>query len=374
MTLRIQVDARLLGAGGIGRYLRELTSRWLARADVEALRFFGLPSELEPFLAEHDARGVAEIVPWADRPYSPAAQLRWPALSRAPPWTPDVTFLPHYDVPLLRHPEPSVVTVHDLIHFQVPEGFPAWKRALGLALLRGALERARAVVTVSETSRHAICRLIPAVAGKVHVVPNGVGAAFRPPTPGEAAHARGAWGLEGPFMLCVGPDKPHKNLAHAVRVLGQLPAAEGWRLVLVGPTDADCERLVARVGAAELRARVVPLAHVTDEQLRSLYATAEAVLVPSLLEGFGLPVVEARACGGTVFAGDVPWARELRASGVTLVRGWSPAVWAGEVRRSKGDSGSLSPGVWRWETAAERTLQVLQSAGDVGENHGGAYH
>jgi glycosyltransferase involved in cell wall biosynthesis len=334
---------------------------------VEALRFFGHRSELEAFLAEYDARGVAEIVPWTYGSYSPVAQVHWPALPRRAP-RPDVTFLPHYDVPLLRHPEPSVVSVHDLIHFQVPEGFPVWKRALGLALLRGALERARAVVTVSETSRHAICEVMPAVAGKVHVVPNGVGRAFRAPTHEEAARARGVCGLEGPFMLCVGPDKTHKNLAHAVRVLGHLPAAEGWKLLLVGPTDADCERLVARVGAPELRAAVVSLGRVTDERLRSLYATADAVLVPSVLEGFGLPVLEARACGGKVLAADLPWARELRASGVTLIRGWSPAAWAGEVRSPKGDPGSLPAGMWRWEMAAERTLQVLQRARDVCEN------
>src|SRR5690606_17497405 len=148
-VLHIHVDARLLRAGGSGRYVRELTSRWLLRPDVRRMCFFGRREELEPFLAEHDERGVARIVSWRDRPYSPAAQVRWPRLVRACPERPAVTFFPHYDVPLVDHPTPSVVAVHDLIHFEVPRGFPVWKRLLGRVLLRGALERATAVVTVS---------------------------------------------------------------------------------------------------------------------------------------------------------------------------------------------------------------------------------
>ena len=361
-TVRIQVDARLLRSGGIGRYIREITGRWLARDDVARIRFFGRSSELEPFLADRDRRGIAEVEPWMDGPYSPAAQLRWPLVKRGLSWPADITFLPHYDVPLLRHPRPSLVTVHDLIHFQLPRGFPAWKRALGMALLRRALEEATNVVTVSETSRIAICRLMPAAAGKVHVVRNGVGDEFRPLSREERTASGTEWGRLRPFILCVGPDKPHKNLAQAVRTLARLPDSEGWRLVLVGPSEVDRERLLADVGHPDLRSRVVVTGAVSDRDLRSLYGLATAVLVPSLLEGFGLTVLEARACGGRVLVGDLPWTRELEQPGVELMRSWSPPTWATEIREATCGVPGFDRDAWGWDVAAEGTFEVLRDA------------
>ena len=365
MSIRIQVDARLVAAGGIGRYIREITGRWLSRADVEGVRFLGRPDELEPFLAEHDPRGVTEIEPWGDGPYSPIGQLRWPFLARRGSWAPDVTFFPHYDVPLIGLPTPSLVTVHDLIHFQHPEGFPAWKRVLGEVLMRRALEGATAVVTVSEASRHAICSWMPAVDKKISVVRNGVGAEFRPLSAEERLAERTRWGGLEPFVMCVGPHKPHKNLAHAVEVLRHLPADEGWRLVLVGPSEEDRDHLVA--GDATLGDRIVLTGRVSDEDLRSLYGLAGTVLVPSRLEGFGLPVVEARACGARVLVSDLPWTRELARESVTLMPGWNARDWADEIRTRGGTEPKPTRAAWDWEVAAKRTFEALWSAAEVGE-------
>lgn len=365
--LRIQVDARLLRGGGIGRYIREVTGRWLSRPDVGALRYFGRPGELEPFLAEWDARGIAEVVVWADRPYSPMGQMRWPLLAHRLSWPADVTFLPHYDVPLLRPPTPSVVTIHDLIHFERPYGFPAWKRALGMTLMRRAMEGATAIVTVSDASRRAIAELSPSLARKVHVVRNGVGEEFRPLTSTEAAAASREWGHLQPFVLCVGPNKPHKNLAQAMDVLARLPAEEEWRLVLVGPSRGDVDRLVARSGIPEVGSRVVVTGPVTDGDLRSLYGLAAAVLVPSRQEGFGLPVLEASACGARVIVRDLPWARELPRPGVTLMSSWSPRAWAKEVQTPLPDGRAIARDRWTWDVAAERTFDLLTCAAEVGE-------
>jgi glycosyltransferase involved in cell wall biosynthesis len=364
--LRIQVDARLLRGGGIGRYIREITGPWLSRPDVGAVRFMGRPEELEPFLQERDPRGVAEILPWRDGPYSLVAQLRWPFLARRS-WEPDVSFFPHYDVPLVGFPAPSLVAIHDLIHFQRPEGFPAWKRVLGQVLLRKALESATSVVTVSETSRHAICDWMPAVNNKIHVVKNGVGSEFRPLSAEERVAARSRWtGLE-PFVLCVGPNKPHKNLEHAGAVLAHLPSNEGWRLVLVGPSEADRDRLLASSGRPELGARTVVTGRVSDEELRSLYGLAAAVLVPSRLEGFGLPVVEARACGTRVLVADLPWTREVAQEGVTLMPGWDAKAWADEIRIGREIPPLSTRPEWRWAAAADRTFEALRQAREVGE-------
>ena len=196
--MRIHVDARLLRAGGIGRYIREITGPWLREPEVASVRFLGRPEELEPWLDEVDVRGIAEVTAWSDPPYSLRAQLRWPGLGsrRAEP---DVTFFPHYDAPMIRHPRPSLVTVHDLIQYRLPEGFPGWKRWGGARLLGRAVTNATGIVAVSEATGEDLARRFPGAAAKVRVVKNGVSEVFRPLTPSEREAARERLGRLSPF-------------------------------------------------------------------------------------------------------------------------------------------------------------------------------
>jgi glycosyltransferase involved in cell wall biosynthesis len=362
----------MLKAGGIGRYIREITEPWLTDERVEVIRFLGRPEELEPWLKNRDTRGIATIGVWRDPPYSSLAQARWPFMRKGLGWEPDVTFFPHYDVPLFSHPRPSVVTIHDLIQFNFPRGFPWWKRKAGRILLDGALNRASALVTVSEHSRKDILALCPEAEDRVRVIPNGVSAVFRPLTDEEWEGGIDRWGHLMPFVLAMGEMKPHKNLALAVEVVGAV--RREWpelRLVLVGGTDSGAEDLRTSVVGREAREWILRVDAPDDEELRALYALSEAFVFPSLYEGFGMPPLEAAACGARVLATKVSAHGEILGSRAVLLPPSNPSAWITELskgrRRSSASgsgrrSGPKEPSVFGWDSASRETLEVLAAA------------
>ncbi len=367
----LEVDARLLQAGGIGRFIRETTSRWLNRRHVAAVRFLGRPEEIEPWLAQLECADRAEILPWDARPFTASAQLTWLTKVRAQAtWEPDVTLFPHFDIPVLQHPEHSVTVVHDLIQFELTDLFPDWKRFIASGLLRRTASRPRRIVTVSEASRAAILRFFAGRVTDVDVVPNGVSRVFSPLTVEEQTNKS-----EGsPFLLCVAEDRPHKNLSLAVKVLSLLPEREGWRLVMVGPTRTDIEAICKRTGCLPVLPRVESTGKISDDQLRKLYCEASAVLVPSLLEGFALPAYEARACGQQVLALRRPWSEKLEHIGVRLLTSTNPRVWTRmllKVRSEKSTSKIMEsePEVPRWDDTADRLLGVLQECAEGFSDH-----
>ena len=166
---------------------------------------------------------------------------------------------------------PVVVTVHDLAILRFPEAFPRWHRQYGKAGLRRVLRAASAVVAVSEFTKGEVVELTAVAAERVRVVPNGVDALFTPEGPRA----------DGDYLLAVATLEPRKNLALAVeaaRLAGvelRVVGARGW-------------------GGVEVEGWV---GEVPDGELAALYRGARCVLYPSLYEGFGLPVLEAMACG-----------------------------------------------------------------------------
>jgi len=167
-----------------------------------------------------------------------------------------------------------VVTVHDLAVLRFPEAFPLWHRQYGRAGLRRVLRAASAVVAVSEFTKSEVVELVGTAVEQVRVVPNGVDEIFT----AEGPRA------EGDYVLAVATLEPRKNLARAVE------AAElaGVELRVVGARGWGGVDVPGWVG------------EVPDGQLAALYRGARCVLYPSLYEGFGLPVLEAMACGTPV--------------------------------------------------------------------------
>jgi len=174
----------------------------------------------------------------------------------------------------VRARPPVVVTVHDLALLRHPEAFPPWHRLTGRAALRHGVRRADAVIAVSAFTRDEIVELLHVPAERVRVVSNGLEPIFTP----EGPAAR------GDYVLAVGTLEPRKNLARAVEAAGlagvelRVVGARGW-----GGVEAP--------GWA---------GRVDDEELAALYRGARCLVFPSLYEGFGLPVLEAMACGTPV--------------------------------------------------------------------------
>ena len=228
---------------------------------------------------------------------------------------------------------PIVLTVHDLAILRYPEAFPGWHRLYGKAGLRRVLRRADAVIAVSEFTKSEVVDLAGVSPERVRVVPNGVDDVF---TPGGRA-------AEGEYVLAVATLEPRKNLGKAVdaaRVAGidlRVVGARGW-----GGVDVP-----GWVG------------EIPDAELAALYRGARCVLYPSLYEGFGLPVLEAMACGTPVVTSGGTAMEEIAGGAAVLVDPLDPTSIANGIAGAKARRDELvSLGLARargftWERAAD---------------------
>jgi len=369
----VLVDARALGKSGIGRYLREILVPLLADERFGALTLLGEPAGLHAFVEQHTA-GAADS---ADRVrvraypggfYSPRTQLAWATQLARGGARADVCFFPHYDAPFFRLPAASVVAVQDLTHFRVPAAFPAWKRAaagvLFDAVVRGA---ARLLVSSASTCADLVQR-VPSAGDRVDIIPLGVSTDFRPCAAVGCESCAEARAI-GPYLLCVGNRKPHKNLGAAVEALAQLlPDWAALRLVVAGHRFEQRDEVDARAHALGVSHAVIERDGVDDDRLRCLYTHAEALIFPSLYEGFGLPVLEAMACGVPVIASNRASLPEVVGTAGLLIDPDDPDGISAAVRRLRSEPGLRSTLVqrglaraagFRWGRTAARTCDVL---------------
>lgn len=361
--MKIFLDMRLLTGQmhGMARYALELLGALLAEdVDFSVGALVTKPGDAAAL--PKDPRVVA--VATGLKPYGIAAQMSLPRILDS--LRPDVYHCPFYAAPS-RFNGPMVITIHDLIHLRFPADYGLRHRFYYKYVVLPAVRRARAVLTVSQHSKKDLIELMGVRQDKITVTPNGVGRAFRPLAPEEARAALA--GVEAPerFVLGVGNPKPHKNLralAAAMERLEEAPpegAGQIPPLVLVG------------VGPGQLKGvspgpRVVMLPHLADETLAALYSLAEIVVAPSLYEGFGLPALEAMACGAPVVAADraslpevVGEAGLLSKPDAESLAGTIGRLLANQkLRRRLSLLGPEQAGRFTWRETARKTLKVYR--------------
>ncbi|MBI2217760.1 MAG: glycosyltransferase family 4 protein [Candidatus Rokubacteria bacterium] len=293
--MRVGVDGRELSAGvrtGIARYLVEVL-RAASSAGCECLVYVEPGTRTEPVdrLPGVTARPIPTCwTPWWDQVLLPRRLGRDGVA---------VFLSPYYKAPLVASC-PVVITIHDLYFI----GYPGRRRPVYDAVVSRLAtlyaRRAAAVIADSDWSRRALVQRLGVEGTKVRTIPVTLAAAFAPRPLSEVV--RGRYAIEGSYILFVGNFLPHKNLPRLVRAYATLPAPlrDRHRLVLAGADLAHrppLERLVAETGLAD---RVVFPGPIDDDDLPPLYSGASLFVLPSLVEGFGLPALEAMACGAPV--------------------------------------------------------------------------
>ncbi|MFM8321703.1 MAG: glycosyltransferase family 4 protein [Chloroflexota bacterium] len=258
---------------------------------------------------------------------------------------------------------PQVVTVYDMAHEQMAEFFTDPVDELGRRMKQRCVEQAQAVICISESTRRAVARQYAVPAGRLHLVYNACSPVFRrladpPALDGE---------LQEPFILYVGSRAFYKNFGGLLDAYRQWPQRERVRLVAAGQPWTEGER--HRLAELGLDRRVLLRTQVSDEQLCRLYNAAQAFVFPSMNEGFGIPLLEALACGCPVVAARLPVFMEvageaaryfwpdrpdelLAALDAALAEGRSAAQVAAGLQRAQAFS---------WERTAEQTLAVYRS-------------
>jgi glycosyltransferase involved in cell wall biosynthesis len=333
--VRISLDVTAVPASpaGAGRYALELAS---ALADVRDLGVLFVARRADGArwrgIAPDDT--VAAVAP-AARPLRLAwEQLALPGLLRRSHL--DVHHSPHYTMPE-RARLPVVVTVHDTTFFDHPEWHERTKVALFRRAIRVAAQRAAVVVCVSDTTaRHlsAVCE----VAVPIVVAPHGVDHrrfAPRPPAPGADAAVLEGLGLDAarPFILYVGTVEPRKDVASLVRSFARVADVNPDVVLVVAgrPGWGGGPLEVALAETERHRARIVRLGYVPDDAVPALLRRAAVVAYPSLAEGYGLPALEALACGAPLVTTAGTAMAELAGDAAVLVPPADPDALAGAL-------------------------------------------
>jgi glycosyltransferase involved in cell wall biosynthesis len=364
MTRTLIVDARELWKSGLGRYTREITVRLVRRAAFGEVVLAGNVAELETWIARECLTGV-RVVELKGGRYSLASQMGWTRLARTLPRD-GVVWFPHWDAPVVYSGPPTVVTVHDLIHLRVAGVASPLKRLAVRVLLRFATRRARRIVTVSAFTRDDLLSLDPSLAGRIDAVLSGVSERFRAPPDDDDTLPLG---VVAPYLLAVANRKHHKNLVAAVEVLARLRADDpSLTLVVGGDHFPEWAEVLHRAESLGVRDAIVDLPHVSDAALAALYRGAECLLFPSIYEGFGLPVLEAMACGAPVVAANTTSIPEVAGDAALL---FAPDDFAGmadgvrrirtdhDLRQRLVDAGRSRAAAFTWDNAAEQLERVL---------------
>ena len=375
------LDARFLRDDhpGVGRYVHGLASA-LTQLDVELVlvrQARPAPSELRLDTSGPRLRSLV-----VGR--SPRSPLDGPMLPRVASAAKVDVF--HSPFPLGPFPfgswrghAPRVVTLHDLIPLRFKGNIRApWRRPVFRRALRAALGSSRLLICPSEATREDVEDLWPSLMGarprpEMRVIHEAAGDVFKPSEPRRVDELRRRLGLERPYVLWLGSRRRHKNvelLVEAWQRLGE-PLRSAFQLVLAGRSGVDDAAVRSFAGAAVERGEIVGLGPVDGEDLPALYSGAELFVLPSKAEGFGLPVVEAMACGTAVAcaaAGSLPEAagdaaRLFDPSSLdSLVACLEHLLMDGETRRDLARRGLKRAATLSWRKAAAEHLDAYRWA------------
>jgi glycosyltransferase involved in cell wall biosynthesis len=333
--LNILVDCRWIGSHGIGRFAVEILKR--------------LPQ----------TRRLTS----GPKPSSPIDPLYLSWILRAKK-RPCLFFSPGYNAPL-NSPVPFVFNIHDFNHLYAPSNSSALKKLFYQMFILPACHRAYKILTVSEFSKIKILEWSNMPDENVIVVGSGVDNKFSPIGP--------RYNPGYPYLLYVGNRKPHKNIDRLLKAFAQSKLSDDLKLVMSGEPDIDTATLIKEL---KLEDRVVFVGLIDDDKLPEFYRGAVAFIFPSLYEGFGLPPLEAMACGTPVLTSNVTSIPEVVGDAALMVDPYDVEAIASGIKRLVEDSqlrkelsqkGIARAKLFSWDKTAELTWKVLKEAIDPGE-------
>lgn len=284
----------------------------------------------------------------------------------------DVLFCPVNVVPLAGL-VPSVVTVHDLAFLKLPQAFIPAKRRYLSVMTRLSVHRARHVIAVSEQTKADIVAHFGLTPERITVVPNAVDERFRPAAPTDNFTAfRQERNLPERFILFVGTLEPRKNLPRLIHAFAQVARDDSEiGLAVVGASGWLTSDIAPLVRSLDLESRITFAGYVPDEELPRWYQAATVFCYLSLHEGFGLPVLEAMACGTPVITSNIGSMAEIGRDTATLVDPTDIDAIAAAIptlledadaRAEHAAAGIQRAALYSWDRTAEETLAVLRRA------------
>jgi glycosyltransferase involved in cell wall biosynthesis len=371
------------GRSGVAQYVFALLKALLAREDCPELIVFALDSETSLF---EFAKAHIRMMPVSDRFRPAVANVFWhqvslPRLVRQ--LGVNVLHVPSYRRLTWRKPCPLVATVHDLAAFHVRGKYDPARMVYGRVFARLLARRQDRIIAVSSHTALDLQRFFGIRPEKVTVIPNGLDRSRFQPGDGRVARQQVAarWGLDRPFLLYVSRlEHPAKNHVRLIESFLQFKrsANSKWLLALAGSVWHGAASIYAAARNSPEHANIRFLGFVSDADLPSLYRAADALVYPSLIEGFGFPPLEAMACGCPVLSsrrgglaevvGDAAGLldpEDVRQMAAALAHVTSDPAWRSALCKA----GLANAQRFDWSRNAERVLRCYRSAAGIAEPH-----
>lgn len=357
--MRVLLDARPLPGHrlGVAQYVLRLAELAARQCDLEVLAKVSDRAELPSPV--HVSRDLP-------RPLRLAAELLFDA-RRVNRLAPDVFHGVHYTLPRgLR--VPATVTFHDATMLTMPEVHETSKRVFFQRAIPAGIARADQVICVSESARQGAIDHAGADPARTHAVPLAVDHDRYRPADGERPPAVGDI-CPGPYLLWVGALEPRKDVPTLVRAFERLAGEIPHHLVLVGPDAWGAEAITDAIAASPVRDRIVRTGWISEGTKADLYRHADAFAYPSLAEGFGLPVLEALACGTPTVTTTGSAPEEVAGDAALLVPPGDDRALAAALARALGEdaerlrrAGPARAAGYTWEATATGTVAVWRLA------------
>lgn len=360
--MNIGIDARLIEETGVGRYIRNLIQQLASLDSENTYVIFLRKKSFNSFVLPNSRwRKVLAEVAW----HTISEQLVMPRLFGEAKL--DLVHIPYHNPPIF-YLGAMVITIHDLtiLHFNtgkattLPPFIYALKRLGYWVELAVGLRLAKAVIAVSETTKEELVTHFAVPKSKIHVTYEGVDAKLT----NRAKNSKDVIKPEHGYFLYVGNAYPHKNLDTLMAGFAKYKGTN--KLILVGAEDYFYRRLKQLVVSLGLSDRVEFFGSANDAELHKLYRGADALVFPSLMEGFGLPALEALALGTRVLCSDIPIFHEILKDRATYMDSTNADAVANalstisEKKITPFDAKELS--VYSWEHMASVTKKIYESS------------
>jgi glycosyltransferase involved in cell wall biosynthesis len=372
--MRIGIDGRYIQDHypGIGRYTYNLASRLPEVAqDTEFVLLHDPRLANTRYDVERLSRHAKLEVVTIDIP-TVSVQEQYELRSLVNRLSLDLLHSPYLIMPYYL-PCPSVVTVYDLIPLIYPQYLPhRWASWVLRAATSLAVRRAGQIIAISESTKRDLTRLLGAARGKTTAIPLAADERFRPLEREQWGEVVRSYSLPERYVLYMGINKPHKNLVFLLRVFSRL--STDARLVLAGKEDPrypQAREEARRLGLAD---RVLFLGEISDTDLPALYNGAQTFVFPSLYEGFGLPVLEAMACGVPVVCSNTSSMPEIVGDAAITLDPQDTDAWVAaltevlgkeDLRAQMRMKGLERAETFSWQETATQTWQVYQDALEI---------
>jgi len=375
MDKKILFDGRFLSLAhaGIGRYSCELLKELLPLDKKQKYILTVIPgTKIERDLAQalNERDNPVEIIEISARHYSLAEQTKYLKLLNE--LKPDLVHFPHFNHPILYKGK-FVVTIHDLTLSQYAERGTALKRKAYHYVIAHAAKMAAKVLTVSDHVRRDLIANFNLSTNKIITTHNGIDAKFKKITNPKTLKKVEKYKLFKPYILSVGQWRGHKNLLRLVEAFGEIQKLPEFKdkieLVFGGRFDPKYPELPQKVAELNLQKVVKFIGFVEDEDLPLIYNNAKAFVFPSFSEGFGLPGLEAQACGVPVVSSNRTSLPEILGKGALYFNPESVRDMARKIlqiltdeklRRELIKTGEENARRFSWKRTAQKTLEVYR--------------